>query len=79
MTLTTPGLYPAEHAPGGGAALAAPPRTHERAFPARPDQVGEARRFLAAVLGGAPVAEDAATTTACTDSGSCVSSPPSWG
>jgi serine/threonine-protein kinase RsbW len=59
MTLATPGLYPAGHPSGAGGTLAVAPRTHERSFPARPDQVGEARRFLAAIVAGAPVAEDA--------------------
>jgi anti-sigma regulatory factor (Ser/Thr protein kinase) len=39
--------------------VAARPGTHERSFPARPHQVREARRFLAAILAGAPVADDA--------------------
>ncbi len=42
-----------------GAARAAPPCTHEQAFPGRLDQVGAARRFLAGLLAGAPVADDA--------------------
>ena len=43
----------------GAAAFAAGPGTHERAFPARPEQVGEARRFVARILAGTPVADDA--------------------
>ncbi len=35
------------------------PLTWTRVFPARPDQVGEARRFLALILDGLPAAEDA--------------------
>ncbi len=35
-----------------------PVRVSCRDFPARPEQVGHARRFLAAVLGGCPVADD---------------------
>ena len=30
-----------------------------REFPARPDQVGQARKFLALALNGCPVADDA--------------------
>ena len=37
----------------------APARTWIREFPARPEQVGQARRFLAVALGGCPVADDA--------------------
>jgi len=44
--------------PPGGAA-AAGPRTCIRSFRASPDQVGEARRFLAQVLGDCPTATDA--------------------
>ena len=36
-----------------------PPRAFTRSFPARPDQVGEARAFLRAALDGCPVADDA--------------------
>jgi len=36
-----------------------PAQTWTRAFPARPDQVGQARRFLALALGSCPVADDA--------------------
>jgi len=32
---------------------------HSRSFPARPDQVREARRFLAGILDGCPAADDA--------------------
>ncbi|HTT52547.1 MAG TPA: ATP-binding protein [Streptosporangiaceae bacterium] len=32
---------------------------HERAFPARPEQVAEARRFVRGLLAGCPVADDA--------------------
>jgi len=43
-----------------GMASAAPgPRTCIRSFRASPDQVGEARRFLAQVLGDCPTATDA--------------------
>ncbi len=43
-----------------GRASAAPgPRTCIRSFRASPDQVGEARRFLAQVLGDCPTAPDA--------------------
>ncbi|HZC62755.1 MAG TPA: ATP-binding protein [Streptosporangiaceae bacterium] len=59
MSLTTPQLYPAGHRPGAGLAPAAAPQTHQRAFRARPGQVQEARRFLAAILAGTPVEEDA--------------------
>jgi anti-sigma regulatory factor (Ser/Thr protein kinase) len=41
------------------AAAAALPRTGDRVFAARPDQVREARRFLSAILAGSPVADDA--------------------
>ena len=37
----------------------APARTWTREFPARPEQVGQARRFLALALEGCPVADDA--------------------
>ena len=43
----------------GGAPVAAGPRTCIRSFRARPDQVREARRFLAQVLGDCPTAPDA--------------------
>ena len=43
----------------GGAPVATGPRTCIRSFPASPDQVGEARRFLAQVLGDCPTAPDA--------------------
>ena len=36
-----------------------PVRVWCRDFPARPDQVGQARKFLAAALGGCPAADDA--------------------
>ncbi len=36
-----------------------PPRAFTRSFPARPDQVGEARAFLCAALEGCPAADDA--------------------
>ncbi len=44
---------------GGNAALAPPPRTREQVFPARPEQVGAARRLVAGLLAGTPVADDA--------------------
>jgi len=43
----------------GRASAAAGPRTCIRSFRASPDQVGEARRFLAQVLGDCPAAPDA--------------------
>ena len=43
----------------GGAVLAPPPRTREQVFPARPEQVSVARRFVAGLLAGTPVADDA--------------------
>ncbi|MGH3121639.1 MAG: ATP-binding protein [Streptosporangiaceae bacterium] len=43
----------------GRAALAMPPGSGEQVFPARPEQVGAARRFVARLLSGAPVADDA--------------------
>lgn len=43
----------------GGPALAGLRRCCEQVFPARPEQVSAARRFVAACLAGAPVAEDA--------------------
>ena len=44
----------------GGAALAVPPpRSRTQVFPARPEQVGAARRFVAGLLAGTPVADDA--------------------
>jgi serine/threonine-protein kinase RsbW len=57
MTLTTPQLDPAGHRPAAGWAPAAP-QAHQRVFRAQPGQVREARRFLAAILAGTPVAED---------------------
>jgi Histidine kinase-like ATPase domain len=41
------------------AAAAAASRKGDRVFPAGPDQVREARRFLSAVLAGCPLADDA--------------------
>jgi len=43
----------------GGAAAAAGPRTCIRSFRATPDQVREARQFLAQILGDCPTATDA--------------------
>jgi anti-sigma regulatory factor (Ser/Thr protein kinase) len=43
----------------GSAPVAAGPRTCIRSFRARPDQVREARQFLAQVLGDCPTATDA--------------------
>jgi hypothetical protein len=43
----------------GDAAPAGPPRSGEQVFPARPDQVSVARRFVAGLLAGTPVADDA--------------------
>ena len=49
-----------ESSPGpGGAVTAASPHTRTRSFRATADQVGEARRFLAQVLGDCPRAVDA--------------------
>lgn len=49
-----------ESSPGpGGAVAAASAQTRARSFPATADQVGEARRFLAQVLGDCPRAVDA--------------------
>ncbi|MGI8446471.1 MAG: ATP-binding protein [Streptosporangiaceae bacterium] len=42
---------------GEGARLVASPR--RRVFPGRPDQVGQARRFVARALDGCPAADDA--------------------
>jgi serine/threonine-protein kinase RsbW len=39
--------------------VTAPARTWTREFPARPEQVGQARGFLAVTLEGCPVADDA--------------------
>ena len=36
-----------------------PPRTRSGVFPARPDQVREARKLISAALEGCPVADDA--------------------
>jgi anti-sigma regulatory factor (Ser/Thr protein kinase) len=47
------------HAPGSRHATAAPPLAWSRDFPATPANVGEARRFLAGILGGSPAADDA--------------------
>ena len=54
MTPAGPGLCG-----GGNAALAPQPRAREQVFPARPEQVGAARRFVAGFLAGTPVADDA--------------------
>jgi anti-sigma regulatory factor (Ser/Thr protein kinase) len=43
----------------GGAALAIPPGSGEQVFPARPEQVRAARRFVARLMAGTPVADDA--------------------
>jgi len=43
----------------GSALLAAPPRSGQQVFPARPEQVGAARRLVACLLAGTPVADDA--------------------
>src|ERR1700751_5329023 len=45
-------------ASGGLTALGGPPGAHQRALPARPEQVAEARRFVRRLLGGCPVADD---------------------
>jgi anti-sigma regulatory factor (Ser/Thr protein kinase) len=62
-----------EPSPGTGTASIAAPdrpasvhaatsvRTWTRSFPATPDQVGEARRFLAAILDDSPITGDALT------------------
>lgn len=42
-------------------ATTAPPRAYEQVFPACPDQVSQARWFLASLLGGHPAASDAIT------------------
>ena len=54
MTPAVPGLRGA-----GGPALAGLPRCCEQVFPARPEQVSAARRFVAGCLAGTPVADDA--------------------
>jgi len=43
----------------GSTAVAAPSCKHEQVLPARPDQVRKARAFIASVLAGCPVADDA--------------------
>ncbi|MGP8000219.1 MAG: ATP-binding protein [Streptosporangiaceae bacterium] len=43
----------------GAAAVGDVIGAHERAFPARPEQVAEARRFVRGLLAGCPVADDA--------------------
>jgi len=47
--------------PSAHAVAATSPRTWSRSFRATPDQVREARQFLAAVLDGSPLAADALT------------------
>jgi anti-sigma regulatory factor (Ser/Thr protein kinase) len=47
------------HEPTARHATTTPPVVGARTFPAHPCQVGEARRFLAGVLDGCPVADDA--------------------
>jgi hypothetical protein len=54
MTSAGPGLCGS-----GRAALAIPPGTAEQVFPARPEQVGAARRFVAGLLAGGPMVHDA--------------------
>ena len=54
MTSAGPGLCGS-----GSAALARSPGSGEQVFPARPEQVGAARRFVAGLLAGTPVADDA--------------------
>jgi anti-sigma regulatory factor (Ser/Thr protein kinase) len=48
-----------DHAPGATRTLREMTRTHVRRFPATPDQVPRARGFLAALLDGSPLADDA--------------------
>ena len=43
----------------GEHATTSPPRTRSRVFPARPDQVREARKLISAALEGCPAADDA--------------------
>jgi anti-sigma regulatory factor (Ser/Thr protein kinase) len=54
MTSAGTSLRGAARAPSAG-----PPRTHHQVFPARAEQVREARRFLARLLAGWPVDDDA--------------------
>src|ERR1700722_7890466 len=54
MTSAGPGLCGS-----GSAALASPPGSGGRVFPGRPEQGGAARRFVAGLLAGTPVADDA--------------------
>ncbi len=42
----------------GGAGPAGPSAPRQQVFPARPEQVGVARRFVAGLLAGTPVADD---------------------
>ena len=54
MALASAGLRAA-----GNTALARPLGTHGRTFPARRDQVRGARLFMAGILAGGPLADDA--------------------
>ncbi len=55
MTPAAAGL----HGAGGPALAVPPPRSRAQVFPARPEQVGAARRFVAGLLASTPVADDA--------------------
>lgn len=46
-------------ATGRVTAVGGPAGVHQRAFPARPEQVAEARQFVRGLLGRGPVADDA--------------------
>jgi serine/threonine-protein kinase RsbW len=59
-SVTGPGGHAAvSQSPSAGAAAATSPGTWSRSFRATADQVREARRFLAEVLGDSPLAADA--------------------
>lgn len=55
-----PGTRPARTGPAGHPDI---PSQFRRSFPGRADQVGQARRFVAAALDGCPAAEDAVLLT----------------
>lgn len=57
--MSRPAFEPSQQHPG--TAVLAPPQAWSRTFPGTSDQVGEARRFLAAILSGHPATDNAVT------------------
>jgi hypothetical protein len=54
--------------------VTAPPRKHHQVFPARPDQVRQARKLIRAALEGCPVADDAVLCVSELAANSCLHS-----